>query len=248
MHNLGQTRGSHRRNHLLLTPDTFVRTTLPGMKGASAIVFAGPALGAQFSECIVEFEVQGRLGPTAAQRFLYVLEGVILLEVDGKHHELGTRGYAYLCQGLAHRAVAKQKSRVAIIEKQYVPVDGIAMPRLLVSTEDAVRSHPLEDDPDLQVKCLLPDDPQFDFAVNTMTYQPGAALSMVEMHVMEHGLLMLEGGGIYRLGDSWYPVRAGDFIWMAPWCPQWFGAIGKIPAKYMIYKNWNRHPLADAVR
>ena len=34
-----------------------------------------------------------------------------------------------------------------------------------------------------------------------MTYDPGAALSMVEIHVMEHGLLMLEGGGIYRLGD-----------------------------------------------
>jgi hypothetical protein len=84
----------------------------------------------------------------------------------------------------------------------------------------------------------------FDFAVNSMVYQPGAALSMVEMHVMEHGLLMLEGGGIYRLGDSWYPVTAGDFIWMGPWCPQWFGAIGKVPAKYLIYKDWNRHPLA----
>jgi len=82
--------------------------------------------------------------------------------------------------------------------------------------------------------------------VNSMVYQPGAALSMVEMHVMEHGLLMLEGGGIYRLGDSWYPVTAGDFIWMAPWCPQWFGAIGKVPAKYLIYKDWNRHPLPRA--
>ena len=67
----------------------------------------------------------------------------------------------------------------------------------------------------------------FDFAVNTMTYQPGAALSMVEVHVMEHGLLMLEGGGIYRLDEKWYPVTAGDFIWMGPYCPQWFGAIGK---------------------
>ena len=62
----------------------------------------------------------------------------------------------------------------------------------------------------------MPDGPAYDFAVNTMTYDPGAALSMVEIHVMEHGLLMLEGGGIYRLGDSWYPVEAGDFIWMAP--------------------------------
>jgi (S)-ureidoglycine aminohydrolase len=81
-----------------------------------------------------------------------------------------------------------------------------------------------------------------------MVYQPGAALNMVEAHAMEHGLLMLEGGGIYRLGDSWYPVAAGDFIWMGPWCPQWFGAIGKSPAKYLIYKDWNRHPLAAAQR
>ena len=87
--------------------------------------------------------------------------------------------------------------------------------------------------------------PSFDCAVNTMVYQPGAALNMVEMHVMEHGLLMLEGGGIYRLGDAWYPVTAGDFIWMGPWCPQWFGAIGKKPAKYLIYKDWNRHPLPE---
>ncbi len=60
---------------------------------------------------------------------------------------------------------------------------------------------------------------------------------------MEHGLLMLEGQGIYRLGDRWYPVAAGDFIWMAPYCLQWFGALGKVPAKYLIYKPWNRHPL-----
>ena len=75
-----------------------------------------------------------------------------------------------------------------------------------------------------------------------MTFQPGAALAAMEVHVMEHGLLMLEGGGIYRLGSHWYPVQAGDFIWMGPYCPQWFGAIGKQPAKYLIYKDWDRHP------
>lgn len=248
MHNLGQTRSSHQRNHVLLTPDTFVRTALPGMKNASAIVHVGSALGARFTEYSAEFDAGGELGPAVAQRFLYVLEGAILLEAEGKRHELGARGYAYLAQGIAHRVVASQKSRVAVIEKFYASADGDAVPRLLVSSEDRIPSHALDDDPDLQVKCLLPDEPQFDFAVNTMVYQPGAALSMVEMHVMEHGLLMLEGGGIYRLGDSWYPVKAGDFIWMAPWCPQWFGAIGKVPAKYLIYKDWNRHPLTSLPR
>ena len=59
------------------------------------------------------------------------------------------------------------------------------------------------------MRALLPDGPEFDLAVNTMAYAPGAALSQVEIHVMEHGLLMLEGGGIYRLGDAWYPVAGG---------------------------------------
>jgi (S)-ureidoglycine aminohydrolase len=246
VHNLGQTRSSHQRNHLLLTPDTFVRTTLPGMKNASAIVHAGPALGAAFTEYTAELEPKGELAPTTAQRFLYVMEGAIALEAGKKHHDIGMRGYAYLPEDLSHHVLAKEKSRVAVIEKQYQPVETSKSPRLVVASEDAVSSHSLDDDPDLQVKCLLPDDPSFDFAVNTMVYQPGASLSMVEMHVMEHGLIMLEGSGIYRLGDSWYPVAAGDFIWMGPWCPQWFGAIGKVPAKYLIYKNWNRHPLGDA--
>jgi (S)-ureidoglycine aminohydrolase len=73
-----------------------------------------------------------------------------------------------------------------------------------------------------------------------MTFQPGATLPMVEVHVMEHGLLMLAGAGIYRLGNNWYSVAEGDFIWMAPYLPQWYGALGKTPTKYLIYKDWNR--------
>lgn len=243
MHNLGQTRSSHQRNHLLLTPDTFVRTNLPGMKDAAAIVHVSPALGAGFTQYTAEVEAGGELGSTLAQRFIFVIEGTVTLHAEGRQNELEKRGFAYIPEGLPHEIVARALSRVAIIEKTYQTLQSVEAPRLIVSNENAIASHALGDDPDLQVKCLLPDAPSFDFAVNTMVYQPGAALSMVEMHVMEHGLIMLEGGGIYRLGDSWYPVTAGDFIWMAPWCPQWFGAIGKTAAKYLIYKDWNRHSL-----
>jgi (S)-ureidoglycine aminohydrolase len=248
VHNLGLTRSSHQPNHLLLTADTFVRTTLPGMKSCAAIVHVSPALGAKFTEYTAEFEGGGELGSTPAQRIIFVLEGSVKLEVGGKTSDLGARGYAYIPEGLPHRVVGAKSSRVAVIEKFYQALDSVERPRLIISNEDAVSSHALDDDPRLQVKCLLPDEMSFDCAVNTMVYQPGAALSMVEMHVMEHGLIMLEGGGIYRLGDSWYPVTAGDFIWMGPWCPQWFGAIGKVPAKYLIYKDWNRHPLAGLQR
>jgi (S)-ureidoglycine aminohydrolase len=245
VHNLGRTRSSQQPNHLLLTPDTFVRTALPGTKACSAIVHISPDLGAKFTQYTAEFEAHGELGNTPAQRFIFVIEGEVRVEVEGKTSNLGPRGYAYLPQGLHHRIVAAKTSRAAVFEKHYQALDLVKPPHAIVSSENDIASHPLGDDPGLQVKCLLPDEMSYDFAVNTMVYQPGAALSMVEMHVMEHGLIMLEGGGIYRLGDSWYPVTAGDFIWMGPWCPQWFGAIGKSPAKYLIYKDWNRHPLAD---
>jgi (S)-ureidoglycine aminohydrolase len=148
-----------------------------------------------------------------------------------------------LPQGIPHSVHARMKSRAVLIEKPYQAAVGTGMPRIIVGNEETIASVPLMGDNALRVRSLMPDSPACDFAVNTMTYEPGAALSMVEIHVMEHGLLMLEGGGIYKLGKSWYPVEAGDFIWMAPYCPQWFGALGKRPAKYLIYKDWRRHPL-----
>src|SRR5436190_9286960 len=84
VHNLGQTRSSQQHNHLLLTADTFVRTTLPGMKECAAIVHTSPALGARFVQYTAEFESGGELGPTSAQRFVFVLEGQLRLEVDGR--------------------------------------------------------------------------------------------------------------------------------------------------------------------
>jgi (S)-ureidoglycine aminohydrolase len=213
------------------------------MKDCSGIVHTAPAMGARFTEYTVEFEAGGELAGATAQRFIFVVEGTVTLESSEKENTIGMRGYAYVPRALPHRVRAIEKSRVAVIEKPYAFLPGITPPGLIVSHEDNVASYALGDDPDLQVKCLLPEEMNFDFAVNIMVYQPGAGLSMVEMHAMEHGLIMLEGGGIYRLGDSWYSVTSGDFIWMAPWCPQWFGALGKVPAKYLIYKNWNRHPL-----
>jgi (S)-ureidoglycine aminohydrolase len=238
MHQLGQTRSAHRHDHLVHTPDTFVRAPLPGMRNATAVVHIGPAGGARFTQYTAEFAGGGRLQPTSAQRFVYVLEGE--LTVSGR--SLQTNDYAYLPPGYHSVIDATHPSRAAVIEKPYDPLPGLKAPEFFTGRESQIEPRPLLGDPALEVRTLLPNDPAFDCAVNTMTFQPGATLPMVEIHVMEHGLLMLAGGGIYRLGDSWYPVTAGDFIWMAAYCPQWFGALGKTPARYLIYKDWNRHP------
>jgi (S)-ureidoglycine aminohydrolase len=244
MTHLGQTRSAFKQDHLLQTPDTFVRTVLPGMKRATAIVHCGPALGARFTQYTAEMESGGALGPALGQRFAYVIEGTAVIENRETRQDLNPGAYAYLPEQSEHCITAKSEARLAVIEKQYIHVAGIASPPAMVNIESSIDSQPLMGDDRLQVRCLLPDDAAFDFAVNTMTYAPGASLSMVEMHVMEHGLLMLQGEGIYRLADCWYPVQKGDFIWMRAFCPQWFGALGKFPTKYLIYKDWNRSPLA----
>ena len=237
MFELGFTRSAYRRDHLLQTPDTFVRAPLPGMSGASAIVHAAPHLGAKFTQYTAEFEAGGTMGRSATQRFVYVLEGQMICS---GHGPLRVGEFAYFPPASEMSLSALVASRVAVIEKPYVPLAGCAPPPFFAGAGSAVEPKPLMGDTALEVRSLVPADASFDFAVNLMTFQPGASLPMVEMHVMEHGLLMLEGGGIYRLGDCWYPVQAGDFIWMAPYCPQWFGALGKTPAKYLIYKDWNR--------
>jgi len=93
-----------------------------------------------------------------------------------------------------------------------------------------------------------PDDASVapDFNVHLMDFQPGAAsghLVTKEVHFNQHGLVMLEGGGLYRLGDRFHPVTAGDAVWMGPFVPQWFGALGTGRARYIIFKDTGVDPL-----
>src|SRR5271165_7158771 len=138
VHNLGQTRSSQKQNHVLLTADTFIRTTMPGMRGCAAIVHAGPAMGAQFTQYTAEFESGGELGGTPAQRFIYVLEGQLKVEEDSCQNDVATRGYAYFPEGKPHRVVAMKMSRAAVVEKIYQPLASFEVPGAVISNEDAI--------------------------------------------------------------------------------------------------------------
>ncbi len=182
MKHLGQTRSAFQQDHLLQTPDTFVRTPLPGMEHAAAIIHCGPAMGAKFSEYTAEMESGGMLGPAYGQRFAYLIRGTAAIEIDGTEHTMAPGDFAYMPEGHPHRITARSEAQFAIVEKRYVPVAGFPAPQPLVSSESSVSAQPLMGDDALQVRSLLPPDFAFDFAVNTMTFDPGASLSMVEIH------------------------------------------------------------------
>ena len=113
MQHLGRTRSSYQRDHLLHTPDTFVRAPLPGMRNATAIVHAGPAIGAGFTQYTVELEPEGSFQLGQAQSFVYVLEGAVTFAET----VLSPGHYAWLPPDQAVHVTAAQTARVAVIEK-----------------------------------------------------------------------------------------------------------------------------------
>ena len=154
MHHLGLTRSAHHHDHLLHTPDSFVRAPLPGMHKATAIVHAGDALGAAFVQYTAEFEAGGRLDAGPLQRFVYVLEG----ELRFTGRTLTAGGFAYFAAGNGLPLEASGATRAAVIEKPFVPLDGAAAPRHFWGQEQDAEPQPLLGDPDMEVRALVPAD------------------------------------------------------------------------------------------
>jgi (S)-ureidoglycine aminohydrolase len=242
MHHLGFTRTRVKRDHALLTPDSFIRAPFPGDQNCTRVVHINPAMGASFLMYTLEASANARVTTRLEtdSSFIFVLEGQLNLLIESKSHSLKFGDYAFIPSATAFTLESTQSARAVVFEKPYFRIDRFEQPDFFVQNAVSVTSSAVLNDPRVQVQVLLPDEPRFDFAVNIMNFEPGAHLSLVETHVMEHGLLMLDGGGVYRLSEDWYPVQSGDVIYMAPYCPQWFGALGATPSRYLIYKDWNR--------
>jgi (S)-ureidoglycine aminohydrolase len=242
----GSTRNVVKERYALLTPSGFVPSNLPGWEKAVCNVLISPAMGSRFSQLLITLETDGQChGNTGAnQYFVYVLKGPASIMLDEKKHRLEAGSYVYLPPGKDVQIKSGgAASRLLIFQKPYKPLPAVTRPGMLAGHERDIKGKPFLGNDDARLQVLLPDEPAFDMAINIFTYQPGAILPFVETHIMEHGLMMLAGQGVYRLDADWHPVQAGDVIWMAPYCPQWFVAMGKTPASYIYYKDVNRDPM-----
>ena len=237
----GSTRSRVERNYALITEDTHVVSPLIGWANASAVVHISPEMGSRFWQFTVTLEPGATSAARAGvERFIYVQNGSCALQLEDQAQVMRAGSYAFIPADLQHRIACESEATLVVFEKRYVPLGSAPEPQAVVGHVDDVSGEPFMGDEDARLKTLLPIDPSFDMAVNLFTYQPGATLPQVEIHTMEHGLVMLDGQGIYRLGEDHFPVMAGDVIWMASYCPQWFVAMGKQPASYLYYKDIHR--------
>jgi (S)-ureidoglycine aminohydrolase len=238
---LGLTRNVIKRNYALITPDGHVPSVFPGWTNCTLYVLISEALGAGLSQYLIVLDAKSvGSGETVNDEwFLYVVAGEA--KVNGV--ALSEGGYAFLPPGTKYdvRGAAKD-SQLLVFRKKYEPLAGHNAPALFTGNETDVTEAPFLGDKHARLKTLIPDSLGADMAVNVFTYDPGATLPFVETHVMEHGMLILSGSGVYRLDADWHPVTKGDVIWIAPYCPQWFIAAGPGPARYIYYKDVNRVP------
>ncbi len=242
----GSTRTRIAADHAIIGPDSHVTSPLANWHQTSGVVLISPAMAAsprapRFVQYLAKLTNRSRSEPAGqgVQRLVYVLDGEV--EIAGRL--LGVDGFAWIPPDHPAEVRGVGDAELLVFEKRYLPLAGVDVPHPVIGNLAERIAEPFLGDEDARLATLLPIEAGFDMAVNVFTYQSGATLPFVETHVMEHGLYMRSGQGIYRLGEDWYPVGHGDSIWMAAYCPQWFVAIGKGPASYIYYKDIHRDPL-----
>jgi (S)-ureidoglycine aminohydrolase len=249
MHPLGQTRTAVHLNHAFIAPDGHVQAALPDWTLAQGIILISPRLSRapQFTQYMALMQsgaTSGRPMP-GVQRFVYVMEGTLGVTIETDDMTLDAGHFAYIPADTDHQLTALTDAKALLFEKVYVSSPfTMDLPIPVTGNAWAGEGTPFMGDEAARLRVLLPTDLAFDMAINLFSFQSGAALPYAETHIMEHGLYLLEGQGVYRLDDCWYPIQAGDSIWMGPYCPQWFCAFGKTQSTYIYYKDVNRDPLA----
>jgi (S)-ureidoglycine aminohydrolase len=227
-----------------------VTSNLPGFTRTRSWILARPIAGfaTTFAQLIVEVAPGGGADrperEAGVEGVVFVTAGALTLRLDGQQHVLEPGGYAYLAAG-AEWAIANDGDAPTSfhwIRKAYEPLDDVPRPTSFVTSDAAVepRAMPDTDGAWATTRFVDPDDLAHDMHVNIVTFQPGGVIPFAETHVMEHGLYVLEGKGVYRLNGDWVEVEAGDFMWLRAFCPQACYAGGPGPFRYLLYKDVNR--------
>jgi len=232
------------QRYALMPLEGYPVSRLPGWPLAEVRVLASPALGARFVQYLIDLPGGGEgamAGVDGIETFFIVLEGSgEHIDPRGEARRLEPMSFGLTPPAAGNRFRATEPLRLLIHQKRYQPSAGVEMFRPLYGRADRVAGSAWADTDRIQLQTLIPDELQYDMAMNIFTFTPGFGLPIIETHVMEHGLLFLQGKGVYRLGEEWIEVEKDDFIWMGPYCPQSFYATGGGPAKYIYYKDVNR--------
>lgn len=243
----GHNRGVVKGNYAVMPPEGVMDSYLPSWEKTVVRFQAAPQLGARFAQALLEIEAGGGTPVPIRdrlERFLYLVEGVLELRLaDFPPAMLEPESFVFVPPDTPFtiRNVGTNQARLLGLKKPYEPWPGLAVPDPIVSHRREVEAVNHNGTEGRTWQHLLSHgDMRFDMEMNILSFAPGVHFPDVETHINEHGLVMLEGQGMYLLGQDWHEVWQGDFIWMGPYCPQLFYPTGWTQSAYLLYKDVNR--------
>lgn len=240
---IGANRTMVTPHYAVMPPEGILPSRLPGFEKAQIRFHTSPAMGARFAQALLELSPGG--GTAGArddglEHFFFVTEGEAELAAGGERHALAVGGFAFVPAGTAWSVRAAAGASLVWIKKPFEAAAGLAAPELRFGTRARVPRVNKHTEGRHWQALLGEADLRMDMEVNILSFAPGTYFPFVETHVMEHGLYMLEGQGLYLLGREWHECWAKDFIWMGAYVPQQFYATGWSETSYLLYKNVNR--------
>jgi (S)-ureidoglycine aminohydrolase len=234
-------RGCRGAAYTLITPANHYPCRLPNLPGAAVVKLVTPRRApARFAQYLVTLAPGGGTAdPVQAgfETFLYGLEGAVTVQAAGRTIDLGPGAFAHLPEDTAFALRAAAESRLIWLKRRYEPFPGLGAPPLVAGHRGDEPFAPTAVAGFTRRELIDPADPRFDFNMSLLAFDPGTGLDKIEIHDEEHGLYMTAGGGDYLLDRETHAVRADDFIYMAPYCPQGFTASDGGPAEYLLYKD-----------
>lgn len=235
--------------YAVIPPEGRVRNVIPGIEGCAVSIIASPKLGASFVQYVgTALPGGGTSSPFAREEgvesFLYVMdgEGALTASTCGKSATLHPGGYVFAPAGeaLSFSNATSAPVRFLLYKQRYAPLAGQKAPEAVFGDATAIDERIYDDMENVFIRDLLPTHLGFDMNMHILSFESSGCHPFVETHVQEHGAYLLEGEGIYLLGERWIQVQKEDFIFFGPYTAQAVYATGRGRLTYIYSKDCNR--------
>lgn len=146
--------------------------------------------------------------------FLYVLSGALAVIANGVSGELGPGCFAYAgALGASLRArVEEEGTAVLVVEKEFPKHALRTFGDVVVGDEDAVPPEEVFGETCEVRKLLARREANAGFNIHIMDLKPGQHLNAQEVHMKQHGVVLLRGKGICMLNQRYFPVSTGKLF------------------------------------
>ncbi|WP_028581679.1 (S)-ureidoglycine aminohydrolase [Desulfogranum japonicum] len=234
--------------YAVIPPEGRVNNVIPCISNCQMSIIASPKLGASFVQYIgTAMPGGGTSSPFAAEdgieSFIYLLDehGILQITIDGEPHTLTPGGYAYAPpqSDLQFSNPGDKPVRFLLYKQRYIPWDTL-QPHTVTGNTNDIQEQEYDEMANVFLKDLLPTDISFDMNMHILSFDPTGCHPFVETHVQEHGAYVLEGEGIYLLGEEWIQIQKEDFIFFGPYVQQAVYTTGRGRLTYIYSKDCNR--------